>query len=496
MLAGVSLRPPAGGRLLEQTNDGARARWVEPGRYDVALLLRRVPPVVQPGGGGLPAPPTMAELAASTLAEMRLATDGSDPLSNPLDVQALHDPMHIPVDRRAAVLLSFRMSDTRQTWYHMQGMVRGHGDMVITLRMDCTEAAWPAAQPMFQAMFEGIELTDERRLAMTRRDMLAAGEALLEQLTPEAVRQAVPADRWVRLRQGERVAGYQRMRHSEQGPLGIAGLTFRLDTHLAAGPRRIDATATAAVDEALETEVWSERTTVRPTAGSPAAAGPGGATGVSTWAQTGLRSGNVIEIERANPPPATLESYLFEDYREHRAMTRGGRIGSTALDDLFPQRAEEVPRPDEMFRLPPPPDNPRYPAGQQSRGQWTQPRGPFLPQAYVQLLPLLLPAPTEAAGPATQAASGLEDAAAAYAFWAYHPQTSRLTLRTYVVQPQADGGYVVLDRPALDRGAQRWVFDAAGRWVRREMPNGDVLEPASAQQMQELARRLAAERLR
>lgn len=99
--------------------------------------------------------------------------------------------------------------------------------------------------------------------------------------------------------------------------------------------------------------------------------------------------------------------------------------------------------------------------------EWADLPSGYITQVYAQLLPTLLtPADKET-----------------MAFYAYYGNTGKITLRTERVEVAADGSYKVFSRPSPEQKEQITWFDAKGNFVRRDLPGGQVLLPATAEQI-------------
>lgn len=95
-----------------------------------------------------------------------------------------------------------------------------------------------------------------------------------------------------------------------------------------------------------------------------------------------------------------------------------------------------------------------------------------LPQGYItqvmsQLLPALL-------GPADKGT---------LAFYAYYGNTGKISLRTERVEAASDGSYKIFSRPSPEQQEQVSWYDAKGKLVRRVLPGGQVLQPATANEI-------------
>lgn len=99
--------------------------------------------------------------------------------------------------------------------------------------------------------------------------------------------------------------------------------------------------------------------------------------------------------------------------------------------------------------------------------EWPTPPTAYLSQVELHLLPALLP----------------RNRQQEFAFYAYNTSDGRITLRTMQIYPLPQGGYVVRERSAPGRAEQIATYDAQGRLVRRQLPNGTIMLPATADQM-------------
>lgn len=105
--------------------------------------------------------------------------------------------------------------------------------------------------------------------------------------------------------------------------------------------------------------------------------------------------------------------------------------------------------------------------GDVDRFEWVTPPTGYLSQVEMHLLPALLP----------------RNRQQEFAFYTYNTRDGEIALRTIQVSPTSGGGYIVRERPAPDRGETVSTYDANGRLIRRQLPDGTVMLPATAQQM-------------
>ncbi len=69
------------------------------------------------------------------------------------------------------------------------------------------------------------------------------------------------------------------------------------------------------------------------------------------------------------------------------------------------------------------------------------------------------------------------------AFYAYHPNTGRIMLRTVTVLPAGDGSYRVVTKPGPDHPQDTTYYDAQGRFLRRQLHGGTVVRPTTPEEL-------------
>ncbi len=101
---------------------------------------------------------------------------------------------------------------------------------------------------------------------------------------------------------------------------------------------------------------------------------------------------------------------------------------------------------------------------------WDIPPFPYLSQVDLHVLPALLPRdkPTE------------------LAFYSFHQNSQKLSLRTLRIEPLPGGSYRVLDRPAPDRAEQVATYSPAGLLIERRMPDGRTYLATTPQELKRI----------
>lgn len=98
---------------------------------------------------------------------------------------------------------------------------------------------------------------------------------------------------------------------------------------------------------------------------------------------------------------------------------------------------------------------------------WDVPPEGYLPQVFVHLMPALLP----------------RDKPAAMGFYAYYPASGAITYRLVQTQPAGKGGIKIVTQPSPSVQSESAEFDAAGRLLKRDLPEGGTIVPATRQQI-------------
>ncbi|MCC7205209.1 MAG: hypothetical protein IT441_09025 [Phycisphaeraceae bacterium] len=98
---------------------------------------------------------------------------------------------------------------------------------------------------------------------------------------------------------------------------------------------------------------------------------------------------------------------------------------------------------------------------------WDVPPEGYLPQVLVYLMPSLLP----------------RDKPATMGFYAYYPANGAISYRLIQVQPTGKGAIKLVTQPSPSVQSESADFDAAGRLLKRDLPEGGSIVPATRQQI-------------
>lgn len=109
------------------------------------------------------------------------------------------------------------------------------------------------------------------------------------------------------------------------------------------------------------------------------------------------------------------------------------------------------------------------PMGPMTRS-WSRPPHAYISQVELQLIEPLLPRRQRQR----------------MAFYAYHPDTGRVTMHTIRIVPTRDGTYQVYSRASLDHPDVISTYGPDGNLIHRNLPGGIVVEPATPQQIKRI----------
>ncbi|GAB4192904.1 MAG: hypothetical protein Kow00105_06980 [Phycisphaeraceae bacterium] len=101
---------------------------------------------------------------------------------------------------------------------------------------------------------------------------------------------------------------------------------------------------------------------------------------------------------------------------------------------------------------------------------WKLPPFPYLSQVDLYVLPALFP----------------RDGYTEMAFYSFHQNAQKLSLRTFRIEPQPDGSYRVYERPTPDRPEQVATYSPTGRLIERRMTNGRVYLATTPQELKRI----------
>ena len=430
---GISLTPPPGTMQW----DGPSTLWASPQGYTVGfeLITSEVPF-------------NLEQVAASVMVQMGFARSFprlvADEQGQPVQ------PRPERIAERPGIQMFFDVTgDDGREWLYGQAVVMLEPHAAAVLKVQSPAETASQARAAFAQTLASLHVPLATELDRQRGALIEAGEAWLQTLTPESLKAAAPASQTYRIQQGDRELGYLQLGSTADPDIlqrrgyEPAGLLFRQVRREYLDDRMLDTEQEAYASDDGRREVWSHKSTVRPSDQRPAAAGlprDTPAREAITWSQTGVRGDQELRGRTVNAitviseaPPASAAA---DQIRQHeRFLGQRQKLGLKGL----PQVKE-----------------------------WARPDKGYLPQITDALLPMLLPA-----------------AEADYAFTAYHAPSGEPTLRTVSVRTTPEGHKLVVDHPTPRSSPIRHVFDHQNRHLYTLYPSGVTLRPATAEELAE-----------
>ena len=449
---GISLVPPAGTLRW----DGSTTRWASPEGYTVGFELIRSETRFN-----------LEQVAASVMVQMGFAR------SYPrLETDAEGQPIKPRPERiaeRPGLQMFFDVTgEDGREWVYGQAIVMLEPQAAAVLSVHAPQETAPRAREAFAQTLATMHVPLATELDRHRGVLIEAGEAWLATLDPEDLRQALPEQQLYRVQQNGQDVGYlQRGSTSDPAVLerrGYAppGVLFRQVRREYVGQQMLDTEQEAYASGDGRREVWSHKSTVRPSdRGAGAASGGGKTTATRGRAATSGSAG--LPRDSSNDDGMTWSQ---TGVRGDRA-TGGGEVNAiTVISETPPagDAADQIRQHERFLGM----RKPLNLKGSPEVKEWQSPDKGYLPQVTAAVLPHLLPR-----------------AEADYAFTVYDAASGEPTLRTVSVRPQPDEGKLVIDYPTPRSGAVRHVFDAEGRLVESVYPSGVTLRPASPAELAE-----------
>ncbi len=377
---GLSIREPNGAERYDNPADGSLVRFVDPGLYNVSLDIRTSEEPVE-----LETIKTKAIQQFSILYPSSVLAD--DPRA---EIR--------PAGRPGMRLIFVVPDDTEGDWMRAQVFTKIDPFSFAMLQMEFRADQHERLLPLLDALIDSMELEDPEQLDRQRKALIEMGEATLATLREQDMSELLEPERWYRIVEEGRDVGYARVteRQVTDAGLGLPGVRITRLTRIYIGRNAFDTKSEWFESVDGTAELWSIRTTQRDGQADRRGLPPAGASGGSrSWAETGLRSDDLITVSRETP---------------------------TSID----------------------------------RHDWQRPETAYVSQVALRLLPRRL-----------RVAQPLR-----FGFYAYDSGEQSMTLNVIEATPLADGGVRVSWRPTVNHPPRVSTYDAHGRLVRREMPDG------------------------
>ncbi len=286
---GISIRPPVGTRLFEQTADDYLLRIIDDGRrFQITVALKQSHDAL-----------TLEQVVASAQQQIESLQPASDVIGREAKKIGSYD----------GAFIYFRVPPATTGDNAMIGQAIARLDprrfVVFEIRSSIHEGRRHI--PTFEAVAQTLEVADQAALAEQRKQAAERGHAWRQRLTVAQLHDALIDEQYFRLVQGDRDIGYMRVRQ-ETTDQGVkinpeSGVSVEVQSRMVLGELTVDSLATMYLANDDTSEVWNVTTTYRQP--NPES----GQTDARTFTETGARSGARIEVAVNGPRGMKKYSY-------------------------------------------------------------------------------------------------------------------------------------------------------------------------------------------
>lgn len=283
---GLSLRPPLGSRLIEQTGDAYLVRILDQqGRFQMAASVKRSRQRL-----------TMDAVVGSISMQLKSAQPSAKK----------SDPVRQKVDGHDATVMYFTYPQPAKGPDAIIGycMVQMDAQSFAILELQCSADHAEQHIPTFERVIGSVEFTDQKELAKRREEAIErASQWLSRTRSPQRMKQLreqLREQQYFRILDGTKDIGYMRIRQATE-TIDLArkkqpGIRVEIQSRLVKQNRTtIDTLAKFFLADDDTTELWTVTTTLR----QPAPNRPEPIK--QTFTETGLRSGTNINITVNGP---------------------------------------------------------------------------------------------------------------------------------------------------------------------------------------------------
>lgn len=468
---GLSMRPPKGTQVVEQTADQSLVRFTGE-EMTVGLFLRAGGTVMgwspkqtaRRGRKGqriweqrqqqadVPVELTRAFLRERGKRQLSFMYPSSQQLADP-------SPNFTVSGHKATRLYMLVRKGEGQSWIFGQAYVILTPKRVAVFQLECSKENWQQHKRKFEAMLKSVKITDPDKLVKKRSQLLKAGQRWLKSLSPNTVGQTLPKSQWYRITRGDKDIGYMRLQARQVTQDGKKGVRLRLQKRVISGERAYDTSGEffASFDRAMET--WDLKTTLRPKRVAKQDAGrrvPAAGQAKQdkqqypTWVETGVRGPKRTIVTRIRP------TRLFQN-ESANAGDRPRRVRR-------PRRRQSN---QQQLSV----DMARTTTGRShEKKSWPSPNKAYLTQVAQRLYFGLKP----------------PEQSKQMLLYSYSTAAGEITLSRLHMQPLDGDRFAVRFKPSADQGERVSIYDSTGKLIKRRMPTGNVITPTSPKKLKKI----------
>lgn len=278
---GLSLHPPSGNTVIENTADGARAKFVDQDGDSISVFIQQTDQPI----------------------DLRMIMDSAKSALTVHMIEELPE-QHFRQDGRDGLMKYFHIEDKNSgNWVLGQAVVEFGAMSFILFQFDCSIDRFDRKRPEFKAVIDSLELQDATELERIRKNQLTAGEVWHDQIDRERIKLLMGHEQWFRVVQQKTDVGWMRLRIIENNQIdkkAEPGINVHIRSRIFVGDQVLDNQSIFFESYDQTTEYWDITTTKRPA--QPELKHTEFEVPLEmTWRHTGLRSDNAIEIKIENP---------------------------------------------------------------------------------------------------------------------------------------------------------------------------------------------------
>jgi hypothetical protein len=358
---GISLRPPLGSRLMEQTGDESILRIVGAnGEYTCSMSIKK------------PVRKTEAELVIENVVE-----DAIRQISISQPSARLVDKNKIKPAGKPGGVIFLTMPPTKRDpkpWVLGQAFMLIDPETALVIRLDVEADKFERTRPIFEAMVMSLGVEKPEDIDRERQAQIEASDEWRKTVTSKKLAMALVSEQWFRVTEGKTDVGYTRVQQSVGRSMDASGIQIDIQARVQVEDKTYESVSQFFLSDDGNKEVWSVKTTVMPLNATPektAAKKPSNnrkslAPDVITWSETGVRSGADITLNRDTPtgskqfkwqrPPrgylSQAELYLLDVTLPRQQAQTYGFYAYYANSGRVTFRAERIaPEPSGGFRV-------------------------------------------------------------------------------------------------------------------------------------------------
>jgi hypothetical protein len=280
---GMSLTPPPGSLMFEQTDDGARVKFRSAGNATFSIYIRQANSALD-----------LDTVKQKALQEFAFLYPSALPTEQ--------DREPVSIAGREGIGLYLLTPDPKQgDWVFAQAFMLIDPTTLAIFQLDCDAVGFDLANTTFKNMLKSVQLTDPAELDRARSDRLERAQAWLDSIDSAQAKSAIVPEQWLRIVRGDKDVGYLRVKRFDEKDHVPPGNSVHVQSHIIEGNNTYDTEGSYFEADDRSVEFWTITTTLRvantATHDPQAPLQPK----VENWRQTGLRDGNRIEVSQETP---------------------------------------------------------------------------------------------------------------------------------------------------------------------------------------------------